>query len=215
MFLRRLGNQRCCASDARRDAAPWRPGEITHKLAPPDDTIEAMWLRARREARDGLDALGWFPITGTPASWKEVVVAWLTLLGAGLLEIVWAFAINQSEGFTRLWSTVATVIAISASVGLLSWSAAIAADRHRLHGLDWDWICRNLRRRDHPPRRAGSSITCYRCSLDRGRPTAHEGIDSNVAMQDLHDAASNGADGLSRPDCPELRLPMADRSGLP
>jgi len=55
--------------------------------------------------------------------WEEVVVAWLTLLGAGLLEIVWAFAISQSKGFTRLWPTVATVIAISASVGLLSWSA--------------------------------------------------------------------------------------------
>ena len=49
-------------------------------------------------------------------------MAWLTLLGAGLLEIVWALAINQSEGFTRLWPTVATAIAMAASVGLLSWS---------------------------------------------------------------------------------------------
>ena len=50
-------------------------------------------------------------------------MAWLTLIGAGLLEIVWAFAVNQSERFTRLWPTVATVVAISASGGLLSWCA--------------------------------------------------------------------------------------------
>ena len=50
-------------------------------------------------------------------------MAWLTLLAAGLLEIVWAFAMNRSEGFTRLWPTVATAIAMLASVGLLSWSA--------------------------------------------------------------------------------------------
>ena len=49
-------------------------------------------------------------------------MAWLTLLVAGLLEIVWAFAMNHSDGFTRLWPTVATLIAMLASVGLLSWS---------------------------------------------------------------------------------------------
>ena len=50
-------------------------------------------------------------------------MAWFVLLGAGLLEIVWAFAMNRSEGFTRLWPTVATVITMLASVALLSWSA--------------------------------------------------------------------------------------------
>ena len=33
-------------------------------------------------------------------------MAWLLLLGAGLLEIVWAIALKQSEGFTRLWPSV-------------------------------------------------------------------------------------------------------------
>ena len=49
-------------------------------------------------------------------------MAWLTLLCAGLLEIVWAFAMDQSEGFTRLWPAVATVIAMTASALLLAWS---------------------------------------------------------------------------------------------
>lgn len=29
--------------------------------------------------------------------------AWVMLLGAGLLEIAWATALKQSDGFTRLW----------------------------------------------------------------------------------------------------------------
>lgn len=31
---------------------------------------------------------------------------WLILVCAGLLEIVWAIALKQSEGFTRLWPSV-------------------------------------------------------------------------------------------------------------
>jgi quaternary ammonium compound-resistance protein SugE len=33
-------------------------------------------------------------------------MAWLILVIAGLLEIVWATALKQSEGFTRLWPAV-------------------------------------------------------------------------------------------------------------
>jgi quaternary ammonium compound-resistance protein SugE len=33
-------------------------------------------------------------------------VAWLILVGAGLLEIVWATALKDAEGFTRLWPSV-------------------------------------------------------------------------------------------------------------
>jgi len=36
-------------------------------------------------------------------------MAWLTLVCAGLLEIVWATALKQSEGFTRLWPSVVGV----------------------------------------------------------------------------------------------------------
>jgi quaternary ammonium compound-resistance protein SugE len=41
-------------------------------------------------------------------------MAWLLLLAAGLLEIVWAIALKQSEGFTRLWPSV---IGISTALG--------------------------------------------------------------------------------------------------
>jgi len=47
-------------------------------------------------------------------------MAWFVLLTAGLLEVVWAAAMKQSQGFTRLWPTVLTLAAMVASVGLLS-----------------------------------------------------------------------------------------------
>jgi len=32
------------------------------------------------------------------------------LIAAGLLEVVWAFSMKQSEGFTRLWPSVVTLV---------------------------------------------------------------------------------------------------------
>jgi quaternary ammonium compound-resistance protein SugE len=49
-------------------------------------------------------------------------VAWPILIIAGLFEVVWAFSMKQSEGFTRLWPAVVTLVAALASFGLLSWS---------------------------------------------------------------------------------------------
>jgi len=49
-------------------------------------------------------------------------VAWFILVIAGLFEVVWAFTMKQSEGFTRLWPTVITFAAMLVSFGLLSWS---------------------------------------------------------------------------------------------
>jgi len=37
---------------------------------------------------------------------REPIVAWLILIGAGLLEIVWATALKNADGFTRLWPSV-------------------------------------------------------------------------------------------------------------
>ncbi|MDH4746722.1 multidrug efflux SMR transporter [Sphingomonas sp. CBMAI 2297] len=45
---------------------------------------------------------------------------WILLLFAGLLEIVWAFAMKQSQGFTRLVPTVTMVVAMLGSFGLLA-----------------------------------------------------------------------------------------------
>ena len=37
-------------------------------------------------------------------------MAWLILVGAGLLEIVWATALKDAEGFTRLWPSVVGIV---------------------------------------------------------------------------------------------------------
>ncbi|HET6607419.1 MAG TPA: quaternary ammonium compound efflux SMR transporter SugE [Rhodopila sp.] len=49
-------------------------------------------------------------------------MSWLILIVAGLFEVVWAFAMKQSEGFTRLWPSVVTLTAMGISFGLLAWS---------------------------------------------------------------------------------------------
>ncbi|MGW8204131.1 DMT family transporter [Sphingomonas bisphenolicum] len=47
-------------------------------------------------------------------------MAWIALFFAGLLEIVWAFAMKQSHGFCRLVPSLITLGAMVASFGLLS-----------------------------------------------------------------------------------------------
>ena len=52
----------------------------------------------------------------------SAVGAWLALLGAGLLEIAWAFGLKYSDGLTRFWPTLATALAILASFSLMSFA---------------------------------------------------------------------------------------------
>ena len=47
-------------------------------------------------------------------------MAWILLFLAGLFEIIWAYFMKQSAGFTRLWPTAATFAAMFVSFGLLS-----------------------------------------------------------------------------------------------
>ena len=47
-------------------------------------------------------------------------MAWIILFIAGLLEVVWAFAMKQSHGFTKLVPSVITIGTMIASFGLLS-----------------------------------------------------------------------------------------------
>jgi quaternary ammonium compound-resistance protein SugE len=47
-------------------------------------------------------------------------MAWIYLIFAGLLEVVWAFTMKQSEGFTRLVPAAITLIAMVGSVWLLA-----------------------------------------------------------------------------------------------
>ncbi|MFN2376229.1 MAG: quaternary ammonium compound efflux SMR transporter SugE [Candidatus Binatia bacterium] len=44
---------------------------------------------------------------------------WLILITAGLFEVGWAIGLKYTEGFTRLWPTVWTAVAMFISLGLL------------------------------------------------------------------------------------------------
>lgn len=44
---------------------------------------------------------------------------WLILILAGLFEVGWAIGLKYTDGFTRLWPTVGTVLAMAISLGLL------------------------------------------------------------------------------------------------
>ncbi len=47
-------------------------------------------------------------------------MAWVWLIAAGLLEIVWALGLKYTEGFTRLWPSAVTLAAMAASVYCLA-----------------------------------------------------------------------------------------------
>ena len=47
-------------------------------------------------------------------------MAWIYLVLAGLLEVVWAFSMKQSNGFTQPIPTAITLTTMIASFGLLS-----------------------------------------------------------------------------------------------
>jgi len=47
------------------------------------------------------------------------IAAWTLLVVAGLFEVAWAIGLKYTDGFTRLWPSVATLAAIAVSMGLL------------------------------------------------------------------------------------------------
>ncbi len=47
-------------------------------------------------------------------------MAWVYLLIAALFEIGWAIGLKYTQGFTRLWPTVFTVVAMLVSFGFLA-----------------------------------------------------------------------------------------------
>ena len=49
-------------------------------------------------------------------------MAWIVLIVAGLLEVVWAFALKASHGFSRPVPSIVFGVAAVASMWLLSWS---------------------------------------------------------------------------------------------
>jgi quaternary ammonium compound-resistance protein SugE len=44
------------------------------------------------------------------------------LVVAGLLEVVWAYLMKRSDGFTQLWPSIGTLVFMGLSFGLLSLS---------------------------------------------------------------------------------------------
>jgi quaternary ammonium compound-resistance protein SugE len=49
-------------------------------------------------------------------------MAWILLFIAGLFEIAWAVGLKYSQGFTRLWPSVFTVVSLIISMTLLALS---------------------------------------------------------------------------------------------
>lgn len=50
-------------------------------------------------------------------------MAWIILVAAGLLEVGWAIGLKYTEGFTKLGPSIPTVVAMAASLALLSFAA--------------------------------------------------------------------------------------------
>ena len=46
-------------------------------------------------------------------------MAWLVLVAAGLMEVGWAVGLKYTQGFTRLWPSLWTIVAMALSLGLL------------------------------------------------------------------------------------------------
>lgn len=47
-------------------------------------------------------------------------MSWLILIVAGFFEVAWAIGLKYTEGFTRLWPSVATLAAMLVSILLLA-----------------------------------------------------------------------------------------------
>lgn len=49
--------------------------------------------------------------------------AWAWLVGAGLLEVAWAIGLKYTDGWTRLWPSVATLVLLAGSMYGLAMAA--------------------------------------------------------------------------------------------
>ena len=73
-----------------------------------------------RRTNAGVCFRNWQEITAHPIKDENAVSGWLALLGAGLLEVAWAFGLKYSDGLTRFWPTAATAVAILLSFALMA-----------------------------------------------------------------------------------------------
>jgi quaternary ammonium compound-resistance protein SugE len=83
----------------------------------PDSTVA---YDTRCEATSSPRAAGAQVRDGPASNERRAAMAWILLLVAGVLEVVWAYFMKQSSGFTRLGPTVITVATMIVSFALLS-----------------------------------------------------------------------------------------------
>ncbi len=51
--------------------------------------------------------------------------AWLMLIAAGLLEVCWVLSLKYSDGLSRLWPSIFTLVALCGSILLLAKSTLV------------------------------------------------------------------------------------------
>ena len=49
-------------------------------------------------------------------------MAWLLLISAGFVEIIFALSLKYNQGFTKLWPSIVTAVSGIGSFGLLMWA---------------------------------------------------------------------------------------------
>lgn len=49
-------------------------------------------------------------------------MAWIALFTAGLFEVVWAIGLKYTDGFSRLWPSAGTILAMIVSIVLLEYA---------------------------------------------------------------------------------------------
>ncbi len=52
-------------------------------------------------------------------------MAWIILVLAGLFEVGWAIGLKYTDGFTRLWPSVGTIVAMGVSFLFLSYALKV------------------------------------------------------------------------------------------
>lgn len=60
---------------------------------------------------------------GRPWQSANYTMPWVLLIIASLFEVTWAVGLKYTEGFTRLWPSIGTVIALLVSVALLGFAS--------------------------------------------------------------------------------------------
>lgn len=72
---------------------------------------------------DGLPPSSGF-LSGRPdiSKWSGAVMAWIYLIFAGIFEIVWAYSMKVSDGFTRITPSIITIIFMILSFVLLAYA---------------------------------------------------------------------------------------------